>query len=131
MITLTLLHPLQSIPVQNWTFGSQSVVKIGRASDNDVVLYSAVVSRYHVEIRQDAQHWQIVNVGANGTYIDDRRIDEMRVKDGLIIRMGSTGPKIQINIDNTRVEPSVEEKPVKRISQRVINEPKDTLKSQF
>ncbi|NEO28251.1 MAG: FHA domain-containing protein, partial [Kamptonema sp. SIO4C4] len=44
MITLTLLHPSKSTPVQSWMFDSESVVRLGRGHQNDVVLYSAVVS---------------------------------------------------------------------------------------
>ncbi|MGL5805231.1 MAG: FHA domain-containing protein, partial [Xenococcaceae cyanobacterium] len=69
VITLTLLHPIQSIPVQSWTFKSELAIRIGRSNNNEVVLYSAVVSRHHVEIRREGSQWQIINLGANGTYI--------------------------------------------------------------
>ncbi len=99
MITLTLLHPLQSVPVQSWTFEPESVIRIGRSTDNEVILYSAVVSRHHVEIRRNGSGWEIVSLGANGTYIDGKRITQMPVVDGLIIRLASSGPKIQIHIE--------------------------------
>lgn len=98
MITITLLHPLQSVPVQNWTFGPQSVIRIGRSTDNEVILYSAVVSRHHVELRFNGSEWEIINLGANGTYIDGKRILQMAVDDGMIIRLASSGPKIQIRL---------------------------------
>lgn len=99
MITLTLLHPLQSVPVQSWTFEPESVIRIGRSTDNEVILYSAVVSRHHVELRRNGSEWQIVSLGANGTYIDGKRITQIPVEDGMIIRLASSGPKIQIHID--------------------------------
>ena len=68
MITLTLLHPLKSIPVQKWSFELNSVIRIGRANDNNVVLYSAVVSRYHLEIKPSGSDWVLMNLGANGTF---------------------------------------------------------------
>ncbi|UXE62355.1 MAG: hypothetical protein KA717_06040 [Woronichinia naegeliana WA131] len=40
MITLTLLLPGKTVPVQSWTFETESVVRVGRAADSDVVLYS-------------------------------------------------------------------------------------------
>ena len=99
MITLILLNPIQSLPSQRWTFAPKSVIRIGRSTDNDVVLYSAVVSRHHVELRlNDASRWEIVSLGANGTYIDGRLITKMPVKDGMIIRLASSGPKIQIHV---------------------------------
>ena len=98
MITLTLLLPGKAIPVQNWTFENESLVKIGRAADNDVVLYSAVVSRHHLEIRRIESGWEAVNVGANGTYINGQAITKISVIDGMVVRLASSGPKIQINI---------------------------------
>ena len=100
MITLTLLHPIQTIPVQNWTFETEPIIRIGRSTDNDVVLYSAVVSRHHVEIRRSGSDWEVANVGANGIYIDEQRIDQTRVLDGMIIRLASSGPQIQIRINS-------------------------------
>ncbi|PSB01801.1 FHA domain-containing protein [Merismopedia glauca] len=98
MITLTLLHPLQSIPVQSWTFESETVVRIGRAVDNDVVLYSAVVSRYHVELRAKESNWEVVSIGANGTYFDGKSIDQVPVTDGMVFRLASSGPQIQVRL---------------------------------
>lgn len=101
MITLTLLHPLQSVPVQHWTFEPTSPIRIGRSTDNEVVLYSAVVSRHHVEIRPNGSIWEVVNLGANGTYINGKKITQLEAQDGMIIRLASSGPKIQINLGST------------------------------
>ncbi|MDY7015936.1 MAG: FHA domain-containing protein, partial [Cyanobacteriota bacterium] len=101
MITLTLLHPLQAVPVQSWTFAPNSVIRIGRSTDNEVILYSAVVSRHHVEIRRRDDRWEIVNLGANGTYLDGKRINKAPVVDGMIVRLASSGPQIQIRLDSS------------------------------
>lgn len=98
MITLTLLHPLQAVPVQSWTFEPNSTIGIGRSTDNEVILYSAVVSRHHVEIRQRDSQWEIVNLGANGTYLDGKRINKATVTDGMVVRLASSGPQIQIRL---------------------------------
>ena len=105
MITLTLLHPIQSVPVQSWCFESESVVRIGRSNDNDVIIYSAVVSRHHVELWNQAYGWEIINFGANGTYVDDKPIAQVSVADGMTIRLGNSGPKIRIRVGAT-LEPS-------------------------
>ncbi|MEG4518215.1 MULTISPECIES: FHA domain-containing protein [unclassified Microcoleus] len=101
MITLTLLHPIQSVPVQSWCFESEPVVRIGRSNDNDVIIYSAVVSRHHVELWNHAHGWEIINFGANGTYVDDRPIAQVSVADGMTIRLGNSGPKIRIRVGAT------------------------------
>ena len=105
MITLTLLHPIQSVPVQSWCFESESVVRIGRSNDNDVIIYSAVVSRHHVELWNQAYGWEIINFGANGTYVEDKPIAQVSVTDGMTIRLGNSGPKIRIRVGAT-LEPS-------------------------
>ncbi|NJN20009.1 MAG: FHA domain-containing protein [Leptolyngbya sp. RL_3_1] len=98
MITLSLLHPLNENPVQHWTFEEESVIRIGRSTDNNVVLYSAVVSRYHVEIRHGKTGWEVINLGTNGTYLDGKRVTQVPVTDGIIIRLARSGPNIQISV---------------------------------
>jgi pSer/pThr/pTyr-binding forkhead associated (FHA) protein len=98
VITLSLLHPLNKKPVQHWTFEADQVIRIGRSTENDVVLYSAVVSRHHVELRQTDSGWEIVNLGTNGTYLDGKRVAQAPAVDGIVIRLARSGPNIQINI---------------------------------
>lgn len=98
MITLLLLHPLKRNPVQSWSFESEPIIRIGRSTDNHVILYSAVVSRHHVELRQAGNSWEIVNLGTNGTYLDGKRITKVPVIDGAIIRLARSGPNIQIRL---------------------------------
>jgi pSer/pThr/pTyr-binding forkhead associated (FHA) protein len=136
VITLTLLHPLQSIPVQSWTFNAEAKIRIGRSTNNEVVLYSAVVSRHHVEIRKVGEDWEVVNLGANGTYIEGKRISQIVAADGMIVRLASSGPKILINIKSESLPvnqqdiddaPSVTE-PVPTLRRKI--DPKDTLISE-
>ncbi len=98
MITLTLLHPLQSTPIQSWTFDQEERVSVGRSTDNHVVLYSAVVSRHHVELCCENSAWEVVSLGANGTYVDGQRITRLPLKDGAVFRLARSGPNLQVNI---------------------------------
>ncbi|NEO31477.1 MAG: FHA domain-containing protein [Symploca sp. SIO3C6] len=129
MITLTLLHPLQSLPVQEWPFENESVIRIGRSTDNEVILYSAVVSRHHVELRREGSEWEIFSLGANGTYIDGKRITKMSVLDGMIIRLASSGPKIQIHLQGETDKTKLEEVLGKRPSsaKRTLEPPRETF----
>lgn len=114
MITIILLHPLQSIPVQKWTFESNSIIKIGRANGNDIVLYSAVVSRRHLEIEFNGVDWILINKGANGTFVNGKKIDKVIVRDGMVFRLAGSGPQIQIRLgdihENELTEPTLLEK---------------------
>lgn len=115
MITLTLLHPLKSVAVQKWNFDPNSVIRIGRANDNDVVLYSAVVSRHHLEIRPRGQDWALINLGSNGTFINGKKINKVLVKNGMVIRLASSGPKIKITLNDTEDSTTAEQtQPPKR-----------------
>lgn len=98
MIKLTLLHPLQSIPVRSWIFEDEQVVRIGRSTENHVVLFSAVVSRRHIELRRSGITWELINLGTNGTYLDGQPIAKVPIVDGLIVHLARSGPKIQINV---------------------------------
>ncbi len=75
-----------------------------------MILYSSVVSRYHVELHRQALGWELVNLGANGTYVDERQIDKERVRDGMTIRLATTGPRLQIILDAAEsMSPSLNE----------------------
>ena len=100
VITLSLLHPIQAIPVQSWSFDNESTIRVGRAMDNHVILYSAVVSRHHAELRRSGSDWEVVNVGTNGIYFEGKKINKIKAKDGMILRLAYSGPKIQIRIDS-------------------------------
>lgn len=114
MITLTLLHPVKHTPVQVWTFADESVIRIGRSTDNQVILYSAVVSRHHVELRRTGKHWEVVNLGTNGTYLDGKRISQESIKDGAVIRLARSGPNIQIRMGEVALDSRSENIPVSR-----------------
>jgi pSer/pThr/pTyr-binding forkhead associated (FHA) protein len=98
VIKLTLLHPLQSIPIRSWSFEDEQVIRIGRSTENQVVLFSAVVSRRHIELRRTGLTWELINLGVNGTYLDGKPIAKVPVVDGLIIHLARSGPIIQINV---------------------------------
>ena len=106
MITIILVHPQHSTPIQSWKFEHEAVISIGRAADNQVVLYSAVVSRYHAQLRQANKSWEIVNLGANGTYLEGQRLTESApVVDGAIVRLAQSGPQLQIRFEAVPVQP--------------------------
>lgn len=100
MIKLTLLHPLQSTPVRTWSFEEEVAIAIGRSPENDVVLYSSVVSRHHVQLKYVNGNWEIMNLGKNGTYLNGKAIANAPVVDGMEIELAGSGPKIVINLDN-------------------------------
>ncbi|NJR32666.1 MAG: FHA domain-containing protein [Chamaesiphon sp. CSU_1_12] len=100
MPSAIVLSLLNSIPVQSWTFSCEDVIRIGRATDNHVVLFSAVVSRHHAQLQWSEDNgWQLQNISPNGTYLDGTAIKEVTVTDGMVIRLATSGPKIQIKVN--------------------------------
>jgi len=67
-----------------------SLVRIGRAPENDVVVTDLGVSRYHAELRRvAARQFEIVDVGShNGTFVNGQRISAMAVTDADLIGIG-------------------------------------------
>lgn len=58
-------------------FGEKTIIQIGRDPSNDVVLDSLMVSRFHAQIERVGQRYRLRDLkSANGTFVNDRRIDE-------------------------------------------------------
>ena len=53
VITISLLDPVAGYAVQSWEFDGVSLIRIGRADTNDVVLSDTTVSRMHGELTHD------------------------------------------------------------------------------
>jgi pSer/pThr/pTyr-binding forkhead associated (FHA) protein len=132
VITLTLLHPSQATSLQHWQFDNdQSTILIGRALDSHVVLYSAVVSRRHLEIRRnDRNDWELENLGANGTFLNGKLIEKTAVVDGMVVRLAASGPQIQIRLIDEDEQPKLILKPLEASLAGDQTQPeKDTMAS--
>jgi pSer/pThr/pTyr-binding forkhead associated (FHA) protein/DNA-binding CsgD family transcriptional regulator len=66
------------------------LIKVGRATDNDIVLDDAMVSRYHAEIRKVADgHWELHDAGsANGIFVEQQRVRSVDVTAPVRVEMG-------------------------------------------
>jgi serine/threonine protein kinase, bacterial len=109
VVTLYLLHPQQSTPLQYWQFEDALVIRIGRAPDNDVVLSDPLVSRHHLQLqRQDAAEssghvWQLTNQGTNGTFVDGVLVSQSAIADGALIQLAKGGPILKFQVDTSKV----------------------------
>ncbi len=105
MVTLTLLHPQASTPLQQWNFQSQSTIRIGRSPDNDVILDDPLVSRHHLELKrtpaQSGNLWQLVNQGTNGTFLNGILVTRGLVPDDALIRLAREGPLLKFQIQES------------------------------
>jgi two-component system cell cycle response regulator len=69
-----------------------SRVRIGRETDNDLVLLDEGISRHHVRIERHKAHWLVMDVGSrNGTLLNGEPLRGVkRLKNGDLLKMGST-----------------------------------------
>jgi serine/threonine-protein kinase len=96
VVILTLLDPQKHVPLQQWKFESDPIIRIGRALDNQVVLNDLLVSRHHLELRAGAGGmWVVFNQGTNGTYVDGTLVSQGLISDGALIQLASGGPLLR------------------------------------
>lgn len=70
---------------------TQSEVRMGRGTQNQIILTDAAVSRVHCKIvRQGDRHWVIDNNSVNGTFLEKLRISQCEIKHGAALRMGQS-----------------------------------------
>ncbi len=62
------------------------------------MLYSAVISRHHLELHQRSGEWWAINRGKNGTYIDNVAIKRLRLSHETTLCLAKSGPRLRISI---------------------------------
>jgi ABC-type multidrug transport system ATPase subunit len=67
----------------------QLAIKIGRATDNDVVLDDLLVSRHHATMHRSGSNWELAdNNSANGTYVNGNRIQRVVIGPNDVVGIG-------------------------------------------
>ncbi len=108
MVTLSLLHPGQNITLKEWKFSDESIIRIGRSPDNDVILTEPSVSRHHLELRKtNSSSWQAVNQGTNGTFVDGILVAQSAIADGCLLQLAKGGPILKFQLDKIPVTEKV------------------------
>ncbi len=65
-------------------------IKIGRATDNDIVIPDVLASRHHATLVPGAGGTQIVdNRSINGTFVNGQRVDSAVLNDGDVVTIGN------------------------------------------
>jgi serine/threonine-protein kinase len=102
VITLTLLEKAQKTPLKQWCFEGSTVIRIGRAVDNHVVLADNLVSRYHLELKlvtnARGDDWEVISQGTNGTFLNGCLITKCPLGDNSLLQLAQGGPLIQVQI---------------------------------
>jgi pSer/pThr/pTyr-binding forkhead associated (FHA) protein len=85
----------REVAVLNWS-GQRRVLEqqrsvLGRSRDVDVRIEDPNVSRRHAEIVQEGSTYWLVDLGStNGTEVDGRRVQRVRLADGSRFTIGET-----------------------------------------
>lgn len=104
MVTLSLLHPGQNTTLKEWKFTDESIIRIGRSPDNDVILTEPSVSRHHLELRKtnslpNPSAWQVINQGTNGTFVDGILVAQSAITDGCLLQLAKGGPILKFQLE--------------------------------
>ena len=67
-------------------------MSVGRSTEADITVEDTGVSRKHLEIRRQGQHYIAVDLGStNGSYVDGERVQgRAELVNGSVITMGRT-----------------------------------------
>lgn len=69
----------------------RAIIHLGRNTHNDIVLEDSTVSRHHAQIRLRFGHYVIFDTDSHsGTFVNNVRIREHRLRAGDVIRIGKT-----------------------------------------
>jgi hypothetical protein len=87
------------------TRGSQPVefdlgghlISLGRASDNDVIVDDALVSRHHCQLKLQHGAYSFADLGSrNGSFVNGQQVGEIALGPGDVIRIGETEIEFQV-----------------------------------
>jgi two-component system, NtrC family, response regulator HydG len=77
--------------------------RIGRGLDCDVILADPLASRVHAIVFSKEGEWWVRDAGSsNGTFVNSQKIDEARLADGSVLKVGST----EFEFHETEARPS-------------------------
>ncbi|RMG15739.1 MAG: FHA domain-containing protein [Planctomycetota bacterium] len=77
----------------------KEVVRVGRSDEADLPCEEMGVSWEHAEFRyRDGHYWIIDSGSTNGTYVNDERAHNARLKDGDVVRFGKKGPSLRFRL---------------------------------
>ncbi|MFB2897105.1 protein kinase [Aerosakkonemataceae cyanobacterium BLCC-F50] len=119
VVTLTLLHPKNSAPLEKWRFEKEFIIRIGRSPENNVVLSDSRVSRHHLELRMVeisaskignsliSTAWRLINLGTNGTFLDGILVSQAWLRNGSLIQLAQGGPKLKFQFQTTTAQPLI------------------------
>jgi putative serine protease PepD len=82
---------------RNYTFAPGTTVRIGRSSENDIVVSDPTVSRRHAQLSFDASGWVWQNAGQAPTFLGGQPVAQFAVGQQSVVNLASPqGPLMQL-----------------------------------
>jgi pSer/pThr/pTyr-binding forkhead associated (FHA) protein len=98
-MSVTLVHKSGSLRDRKEKY-SKDVIRLGRKPDNDAVFSDNVVSSYHAEIRLKGSDFLLIDLqSTNGTYVNERRVEQAKLRSGDMVKLGENGPVFEFRTD--------------------------------
>jgi steroid delta-isomerase-like uncharacterized protein len=104
--TVKLLNSNQAT-IQTWRF-EQPLVKIGRERDNDIQIEAPEVSRHHCTLEFVDSQWQLTSHGKNGTYVNGKLVETMRLPEDTVMRLGNEPNGVLLRFQ-AKLEPPIQD----------------------
>ena len=84
---------------RNYTFAPGATVRIGRSSENDIVVNDPTVSRRHAQLSWEASGWVWKNAGQAPTFLAGQPVAQFAVGQQVAVNLASPqGPVLQLGI---------------------------------
>ncbi len=101
-----------SDPVKNKVFPINKDMVLGRDKDCDIVISSEMISRQHAKIVFLENNLSIQDMkSSNFTYVNEKKISSLALKDGDVIKLDKISFKVQNNlsdINKTKLRPAID-----------------------
>lgn len=69
--------------------------RIGRDESCELTVDAPMVSRIHAEVKRRDDQWVLCDLySTNGCYVENRRVSEVTLTDGLSVALGADGPRL-------------------------------------
>ena len=122
-ILIQIVHINGPLKGQIQEFGGDQVT-VGRHPDCDVVFPKdlTLISRRHAKIKRDGNRFSLVDESTNGTFVNGKPVNEVRLRSGDVITVGEGGPKISF-LTQVGKEPAVSPPPRQSVDKRAKPEP--------
>ena len=81
--------------VQFWPFEGKTLIRIGRALDNDMVFAHLPSPATHVYLKHDDGGWRAFSISQQGIYDGATKRMELPLSPGTVFRLGRSGPVLR------------------------------------